>query len=158
MHNVPDDYADMIAAFERHHVDFVIVGAYAVGFHGYPRTTDDIDFLVRPTPENGKSLDAALKDFGAPISISEDDMKPDRIIQIGVKPVRIDLITGVEGVSVDEIWATRVKGRFAGREVHFISFDCLLKNKHATGREKDKLDAASLERLKAARRKPQRKP
>ena len=151
MDNIPDDYADMVGALNNNDVDFVIVGAYAVGFHGCPRMTDDIDFLVRPTSENAKKLDAALKEFGAPTSISAEDMQPERIIQIGIKPVRIDVITGIDGVSIGEIWATRVAGLFAGRNVYYISFDCLLKNKRATGREKDKLDAASLGRLRKAR-------
>lgn len=149
MSDAPDDYADMVDVLKKHGVEFVIVGAYAVTFHGSPRLTEDIDLLVRPTAENTRKLRAALREFGSPIDIVGDRLSPEDVIQIGVKPVRVDILATVTGVSTDEIWKRRVPGRFEGREVDFIAYDLLVENKLAAGRAKDLLDVENLKRVKA---------
>lgn len=155
MNDAPDDYADMVDVLKKHDVEFVIVGAYAVTFHGSPRLTEDIDFLVRPTAFNTRKLRAALEEFGSPVVIDGDCFHPDEIIQIGIKPVRVDIIAAVTGVETDEIWKRRVPGRFEGREVAYISYDLLIENKLATGRTKDLLDVENLKRVKEhERRRP----
>ena len=148
----------MVDVLRKHHVEFVIVGAYAVTFHGNPRLTEDIDFLVRPTPENTRKLREALEEFGSPVRIDGDCLKLDEVIQIGVKPVRVDIIASVTGVATEDIWKRRVAGKFEGRAVKYISLDLLLKNKLATGRPKDVLDAQNLKRVREhARRRPSKR-
>ena len=137
----------MVDALNRHGVEYVIVGAYAVTFHGSPRLTEDIDFLIRPTTLNTRKLRLALKEFGSPVAIGGGRLKADAIIQIGVKPVRVDLIAAVTGVPTQKIWETRILGKFGGRDVSFISYDLLIKNKLATGRPKDLLDVRNLKRV-----------
>src|ERR1017187_5172793 len=117
----------MVNVLKKHQVEFVIVGAYAVTFHGNPRLTEDIDFLVRPTPDNTRKLRAALEEFGSPVRIEGDCLKPDEVIQIGVKPVRVDIIASVTGVATDDIWKRSVPGKFEGQDVLYISLDLLLR-------------------------------
>ena len=143
----------MVDVLARHGVEFVIVGAYAVSFHGHPRLTEDIDFLIRPTPDNTKRLRAALEEFGSPVNIESDCLDPEEVIQIGVKPVRVDIIAAVTGVPTERIWKQRVAGKLAGRDVSYISFKLLLENKLATGRPKDILDAQSLQQVKKQEKK-----
>ncbi len=149
MSNTPDDYLDMVDALNKHGVEFVILGAYAVTYYGSPRLTEDIDFLIRPTAGNTRKLRAALKEFGSPVVIEGECFNPDEVIQIGVKPVRVDIIAAVTGVSTEAIWKHRVPGRFGGRAVSYISYDLLLQNKLATGRPKDLLDVENLKRVRA---------
>lgn len=124
----------------------MIVGAFAVAYHGYPRDTADFDLLVRPVPPNAKKLEAALRLFGfSDADIQESDLQPKRMIQLGRKPLRIDFLTSVTGVDSDELWEKRIKGSFVGRDVFYISRECLIKNKRATGRPKDAADVHFLE-------------
>ena len=138
----------MVDALNKHGVEYVIVGAYAVTFHGSPRLTEDIDFLVRPTIGNTRKLVAALKEFGSPAPIDGDCLRPDEVIQIGVKPVRVDILASVTGVPTEDIWKRRVHGQFDAREVSYISYDLLIKNKLAAGRPKDLLDVQNLKHVK----------
>lgn len=123
-----------------------MVGAYAVAWHGYPRFTADIDFLVRPSADNAKALTAALKSFGfASLGLTADDfVQPGRIVQLGVKPNRIDLITSIAGVDFEEAWAGRIAGAIDGIEVPIVGLEELIRNKESTGRLKDKGDADEL--------------
>jgi len=148
MNNIPNDYLDMVDALNARQVEFILVGAYAVAFHGYPRDSHDFDILIRPAPENILKANAALKDFGSPFVITHEDIKTKKLMQLGVKPVRIDLLSVVSGVTTDDIWEKCVKGQIAGRDVFFISYDHLIKNKRAAGRDKDLLDVHHLENAK----------
>ena len=129
-------------------VDYVVVGGHAVAFHGHPRFTGDIDFLVRPEPANAARLIEVLEAFGfGGIGVSAADfLTPGRVVQLGRVPNRIDLLTGITGVTIDEIWAGRVAGVLDDLPVQFIGKDALLKNKSATGRTKDLADAEALRR------------
>ncbi len=139
----------MVDVLLKYHVEFVIVGAYAAIFHGNPRLTEDIDFLVRPTPENTRRLRSALQEFGSPVNVERECLDPDEVIQIGLKPVRVDILASVSGVSTETIWARRTAGKFEGRDVSYIPLDLLIENKLAAGRSKDLLDVESLRRVQA---------
>jgi predicted nucleotidyltransferase len=128
-------------------VDFVVVGGHAVAFHGYPRLTDDLDLLVRPTLENGQRVVDALIEFGfGTVGITAADfVAPDRVIQLGRVPNRVDLLTNIYGVTIDDIWSSRVPAVLDGLAVMMIGKDALVRNKKATGRAQDIADAEKLE-------------
>jgi len=140
------DYNDMLSALSAEGAEFLIVGAYAVGAHGIPRATGDIDIWVRPTPENAGCVMRALKRFGAALlDLTEEDLaKPDTVFQLGVAPSRIDVMTGISGVTFEQAWPGRVTIAVEGLAVPVIGRDELLRNKAASGRPKDLIDLAAL--------------
>jgi hypothetical protein len=142
------DWKEFVALLNANGVEYVIVGAIALSWHGYPRYTGDLDILVRPDPINAGKVLAALTAFGfAGLDIKESDLTSiDCIIQLGYPPGRIDIITSISGVSFDEVWAGRVAGDFGGVPAIYIGRTELLRNKLATGRAKDAGDAAELAR------------
>lgn len=144
------DFEDFLVALSEAAADFLVVGAYAMAFHGVPRATGDIDVLVRPTPENARKVWQALVAFGAPLASAgltiEDLHTPGTVYQMGVVPRRIDLLTDITGVTFDEAWSTRVAQEIGGRAVHFIGREALARNKRATGRAKDLADLEILEK------------
>lgn len=127
-------------------VEYLVVGAFAVAWHGHARFTADIDFLVRPDGSNAELVVKALREFGfGGLGISPDDLtRPGRIVQLGVKPNRIDLITSISGVTFEEAWAGRVAGTLDGLPVHYIGREALIRNKETTGRAQDIADAQRL--------------
>jgi len=131
-------------------VDFIIVGAYALGTHGYPRATGDIDIWVKPNDINSKKLYKALARFGAPLGqIKIDDFSTEGIIfQIGVIPRRIDIITKIDGVTYEEADEDKIIVEVEGLKIPVISLDKFIRNKMATGREKDELDIKTLRKMK----------
>jgi len=142
------DFRDLLAAFNGHGVEFLIVGAHALAAHGLVRATKDLDVWVRPSSDNAARVIAGLIDFGAPLhDLTVDDLsRPGLIFQIGVEPIRIDVITAIDGVAFDEAWAARVLARFADQDAAVLSRRHLLINKRAAGREQDLLDVKWLER------------
>ena len=107
---VHPDFADFISVLNANKVEYVIVGAYALAYHGQPRATGDIDFWIRPYKDNAVLLIAALRDFGfGDLNISIDDLLSDKIIQLGFPPVRIDLLTKLDGLDESEIWRSKAK-------------------------------------------------
>ena len=144
LRNLNEDFRDLLLEFADGKVEFVIVGAFAVAYHGVPRATGDMDVFVKPSPENAKRVFDALVRFGAPLASAgvkpEDFETPGIVYQIGEPPRRIDVLTEISGVSFDEAWATRQSVHFEGRVVHFIGRDELLRNKKAAGRPKDLAD------------------
>lgn len=143
--NESSDFHDLIAALDARGVEFVIVGAFALAFHARPRATGDIDVWVRPTPENAKRLLSALSDFGfGSLGLTEADILSGKVIQLGYPPVRVDLLTDLDGVSAEEVWAERVAGKFGDKPAHYMSKRCLIKNKKATGRPQDLADLNAL--------------
>ena len=140
------DYKDILSVLSEEKVEFIIVGAYALGAHGLPRATGDIDIFVRPDRDNSRRLYDALVRFGAPMNdISRDDFQDEGIIlQIGIVPRRIDIITSIDGVTFDEVYSDRVITIIDGLSLPVISVDKLIKNKIAAGREKDLLDVKIL--------------
>jgi hypothetical protein len=138
---VHEDFKDFIEALNNNNVEYVIVGAFALAYHGHPRATGDIDIWLRPTPQNAGAVLKALNDFGfGKLDISEDDILSGKIIQLGYPPVRIDLITLMEGVTHGEIWNGRVSGTFGDQQVFYIGRDEFIRNKKAIGRHKDLAD------------------
>ena len=140
------DFKELLELFNRHKVEYLIVGGYALAFHGAPRVTGDIDLFVRPTDANAERILAALDDFGfGSLNLSKDDFTtPGMVVQLGVPPVRIDLITRVSGVSWEKAEAGKIPGHYADTTVFFINREDLIANKKATGRAKDAADIEAL--------------
>ncbi len=139
------DFDDFVAALNSNHVQYMIVGSFALAFHGCPRATGDIDFWIRPTSSNAKALLSALHDFGfGQLDISEDDVLSGNIIQLGFPPVRIDLISKLTGLTAEQVWQSRKKGKFGQHDVYYIDRENYIKNKRAVGRYKDLADLEAL--------------
>lgn len=145
---IQQDFKEFCESLNSHGVEYVIVGGQALAFHGAPRVTGDIDFLVRPTEDNAKRILQALKDigFGEPGITAEELLVPGRIVQMGVPPVRIDVITTISGVTWDEADRGKAAGAYGGVPVYFIGLKECLANKAAAGRKKDLADMEALER------------
>ena len=141
--SVSKDFEELFAFLTARRVKFLVVGAHAVAFHAKPRFTKDIDVLIEPTAVNASALLLALEDFGfGSLGLQTNDFtQPGRIVQLGVPPNRVDLLTEITGVSFTEAWAGRVAGRFGSQEVHYIGRRELLRNKRAIGRPQDRIDA-----------------
>ena len=135
-------------------VKYVIVGAWALAFHGRPRYTGDIDFFVARDPDNADRLMEVIEDFGfGQTGIERDDfLHIDHVIQLGREPNRIDILTGISGVTFDEAWQSREEGNISDVPVFVISRDLLIKNKRAANRDKDQGDVKLLEKTRPPRR------
>ena len=133
------DFVDLLRAFAAADVRFLVVGAYALAYHGRPRATGDLDVWVDPTPVNATRVMQALAAFGAPVTdVSETDFaEPGVVFQIGVPPGRIDVLTDLTGLRFADAWAGRDRGRFGELQVDYIGRDAFIRNKRATGRAKD---------------------
>ena len=144
------DFRDLLAEFNAHNVEFLVVGAHALAAHGHVRATQDFDIWVRPTAENARRVMAALKAFGAPLhDLSEKDLStPGLVFQIGVEPIRIDVLTVIDGVNFDEAWTDRMISKLAEEPVAVLSREHLIKNKRAAGRKQDLADVERLESKK----------
>lgn len=140
-------YRDILHELSAAEADFLLVGAFAIAVHQYPRATGDIDLWVRPELANARRVWNALANFGAPVEdlTVEELSRPGFFYQVGVAPVRIDILTAIDGVSFDEAWAEKEDHDLFGVAVPVISRRHLLINKKATGRPKDQADAAWLE-------------
>ncbi len=146
------DYEEFIAALNARGVRYLIVGAHAVALHARPRATKDLDILIDPTPANGRRVLAALREFfgGVDLGYSVEDVTDPRwIIQLGVAPVRIDLIAEIPGFTNFEMaWKNRVEARFGSVPAHYIGLDELISAKEAVHRPQDRADVRILERAK----------
>jgi hypothetical protein len=149
---ISKDLREFIDLLNANKVEYIVVGGFAVAWHGHPRFTADIDFLVRPDRTNAETLVKALRDFGfGGLGIVPEDLcRPDQILQLGVKPNRIDLITSIAGVSFEEAWASRVAGSIDSIPVFFIGLDELIRNKEAAARPQDVADAHALRKRRPA--------
>ena len=147
------DFRDMLSALSEEGAEYLLVGAYALAVHGVPRGTGDIDLWVRPSPENARRVLAAMVRFGAPThGVTERDLiTPGTVLQIGVAPRRVDLMTSIDGVGFDEAWQARVEARYEDVQVPVLSREHLIRNKKATGRPQDLADCARLEELRGGR-------
>lgn len=139
----------MLEALLRSRARFVVVGAHALAVHGVPRATGDLDVLVEPTAENARRVWDALTDFGAPLDalgVSPSDLElTGNVIQLGLPPRRIDLLTSVTAVSFEEVWNDRVEHAVGALNVPFMGRSTLVRNKRATGRTRDLADLEALE-------------
>ena len=145
-----EDYKEMLQFLADEKVKFLLVGAYALAVHGYPRATMDIDIWVMPSPENAEAVLRALDRFGAPLHglTNADLQKDDTIFQIGVAPRRIDIMTGASGLKFTDAFAHSNVIDIDGLDVRVPSLDDLILNKKASGRTKDLADVEALEMLK----------
>ncbi len=144
--NTQPDFEDFLRLLELHRVEYMIVGGYAVAYHGFPRFTKDIDIFFSDAAENLLRLQKVLVAFGfqaATIPL-ETLGKPEAVLAIGVEPVRIDLLNRIAGVTFAEARASVVRGRYGDVEVAFIGREDLLRNKRATGRHRDLGDVEEL--------------
>ena len=141
------DWREFLELLNSRAVDYVIVGAQSLAFHGRPRHTGDLDILDRPTPDNARLLLAILNQFGFEQSgFKETDfLQPGQIIQLGRVPSRIDLLTSISGVSTAEAFAGKISAILDGIPVFILGKDALIRNKRAVGRPQDLADIAALE-------------
>jgi hypothetical protein len=147
------DFVDLLRALLAADVRFMVVGAYAVGVHGRPRATKDLDVWVDATPENAPKVMRALVEFGAPLmGLSEKELgEPGVGLQIGMEPLRIDILTKISGVTFAEAWPGHISAEFAeGVRCPVIGLEALLANKRASGRLQDLADVAAIEKLQDA--------
>jgi hypothetical protein len=143
---VQKDFKELLALFNGYKVEYMIVGAYALAYHGVPRFTSDIDIFVRPSPGNAQKIFTALADFGfGAVNLTVDDFQtPDFVVQLGVPPVRIDIITSITGVSWEEADKGKKEGLYGNVPVYFLGREQYIANKRAIGRKKDLADLESL--------------
>ena len=141
------DLREFIELLNSRGVEYVIVGAHSLAFHGRPRYTGDLDILVRPSPENAAKLASLLRDFGFEKGdLAEADFTaPEQMIQLGRAPNRIDLLTSISGVPIDDALRTRISTELEGLPVFVLSKDSLIRNKRAVGRPQDLADLEILE-------------
>jgi hypothetical protein len=140
------DYEDLLRIFNTGRVRYLLIGAFAVSYYAQPRYTKDIDIWVEPTPTNAEKVFKCLAVFGAPLNkIKMSDLsKKGTIFQIGVEPVRIDLITDINGVTFKKAWSNRKKGRFGETNTNFIGLKDLIVAKRSANRLQDRLDLENL--------------
>ncbi len=140
------DFDEFIGSLIARGVEFLIVGAYALALHGAPRFTGDLDVFVRPTLDNASRLLAAVASFGFPVTDLRptDLVEPRRMLQMGVEPVQIHVITSISGVTWEEAWADRVIARLGAHDVGILGRSSFVKNKRAAGRPKDLADVDAI--------------
>lgn len=144
------DYRELLSLFADSGVDYLLVGAYAMAAHGQPRATMDIDLLIDPSPANIDRVVAALSAFGAPAHAIDRDAlgSPGMVVQIGVAPRRIDLLSRLTGVDSEAAFANALRVGIDGLCISVLALDDLIENKRATGRPQDRLDAERLEAMR----------
>jgi hypothetical protein len=142
------DFSDLFSTFNAANVRYLLVGGYAYSFYAEPRATKDLDVWVEPSTENAQAVWQALGAFGAPLSRLSlaEFAKPDIVVQIGVAPNRIDILTSIEGVSFDEGWANRTESYYGDVAIFIIGVEQLIQNKRAVGRPHDLADVERLTR------------
>jgi hypothetical protein len=152
MEAAEQDFAELLRLFNKHEVHYCVVGAFAVSVYALPRYTKDLDIFVEPSVENGERICRALRDFGfGSLNIKPQDFaRKDRFIQLGYEPLRIDLLTSIDGVTFDRVWRHKKALRFGSEKTYFIGLGELIRNKEASGRKQDMVD---LEILRKAKRK-----
>ena len=152
----PRDYEEFIAASKHHGVRYLLIGAHAVALHSRPRATRDLDILLDPTPTNARRALAAVRDFFGGVNLGytvADLTDPQWIIQLGVAPVRIDLLSGAPGCpSFQAAWRRRVEARFGSVKAHYLGLADLIRAKEAAGRAQDLVDVHVLRWVQGTRR------
>ena len=140
------DFKDFLRLLSSHNVKYLLVGGYAVGYHGYPRATGDMDIWIEMSKPNSKKIAATFRDFGMPNeAISESlFLEQNKVIRMGVPPVRLEVITSASGVDFNECYSNREVIEIDEIPINFISLQDLKKNKHAAGRYKDLEDLEHL--------------
>lgn len=148
-------FQDFLGLLEKHKVEYVIVGGYAVGVHGFPRYTGYIDVFVGISGQNAGRLVDVFNEFGfAFLSLKAGDfLEPDTVVEVGREPMKIQVLTGIDGVTFDRCRSDRMMVNISGLQVPFIGFESLLANKAASPRSKDRIDLEELTRLRDLQKK-----
>lgn len=143
-----EDFVDFIELLNRHKVEYMVVGAHALAFHGRPRHTGDLDIWIKPSTINAEKMINVIEDFGFSSLglVKEDFLKDNYVTQLGYPPLRIDILNSISGVDFDEAYKNRIKGKIDDLNISFINIDDFIKNKQATGREKDLGDINALKK------------
>ena len=146
MIHLPQDFKEFFQSFNQHEVEYLLVGGYAVGYHGYPRATMDIDIWVASNPENARRVVAALEDFGFGGEVLTEGLflEDDRVIRMGLPPMRIEILTSISGVEFRDAYDERIEDVLDGVPVKLISLQHLKANKLAAARTKDLADLEEL--------------
>jgi len=146
MEKLDKNFADFLKLLKRHRVEYLVVGGYAVGFHGFVRATGDLDIFIRISEKNAKAIVSAFKQFGFtdPGLSKEIFLEPGKIVRIGIPPLRIEVLNKISGVAFDACFRKRITSNIDGLRVCFIDRESLLKNKKAAGRLKDLADVEAL--------------
>jgi predicted nucleotidyltransferase len=141
------DFKEFITSLNDKQVRYLIVGGYAVAFHGHPRYTKDLDVWIEITQANAQHLLEALEQLGfASLELKENDfLSPNQVIQLGYPPSRIDILTSVDGIDFSDCYGSRNLAEVEGVQVNFIDLENLIKNKHASGRAQDLADLEKLQ-------------
>jgi hypothetical protein len=144
---INQDFREFIESLNENKVNYLVVGGYAVAFHGNPHYTKDLDFWIQPKKENLVNLIQAIKDFGfESFGLKVEDFSdPETVVQFGYPPNRIDMLTDLQGVAFEECFEKKVVEIIDGVPINFIGIDCLKKNKGATGRHQDLADLENLQ-------------
>lgn len=152
---MPGNLKELLRAFNAHAVKYLVIGGYAFGVHAEPRGTKDLDLFIRCDAENSKAVFQALAQYGAPLAgLSPDDFMDGSTFQIGQPPERVDILQRIDGISFDEAWEHRIEGAIDGdTPTSVISREDLIRNKLASGREQDLLDAKILRAADEATRR-----
>ena len=139
MTRLPTEFREFLISLNNQSVEYLLVGGYAVGYHGYPRTTADIDVWIRMNPENADRMVSALVEFGFGVSELNASifLEKKRIVRMGYAPLRIEILMDVSGVEFDACYRNRIEDELDGVTVSIIDLACLRKNKKASGRHKD---------------------
>lgn len=145
--HLPNDFKDFLRFLNEEKVEYLLIGGYAVGFHGYPRATGDMDVWIALSAENARRVVKALQRFGFTHGEAEPDvfMDPGRIVRMGFPPMRIEILNKIDGVEFAEAYARHVAGSIDGVDIPVICKSDLIHNKRSTGRPKDNVDADTLE-------------
>jgi len=140
---LPPDFREFLRLLNSSNVEYLIVGGYAVGYHGYPRPTGDLDIWISNTPANAERVHRALEEFGfdCPLPVLLQD---NQVVRMGISPFRLEVLTTIDGVKFSECYRERVRGLIDGVDVTLISLPRLLQNKKASGRSKDISDLENL--------------
>lgn len=143
-----DDFVDFIKLLNHRHVEYMVVGAHALAFHGRPRHTGDLDIWIKPSAENAEKMVAVLNDFGfGSLGLEKEDfLKENYVTQLGYPPLRIDILNAISGVDFDEAYAGKIIGQHEDLDISFINLSDFIANKLTTGRAKDLGDIDALKK------------
>ncbi len=143
---LPTEFSELLKLLNACEVKYLVVGGYAVAYHGYPRTTGDIDFWIEQTRENAERAARALRQFGFDVPALEPAlfMEADQLVRMGYPPLRVEILTSLSGIDFLECYESRVEDKLGGVKTNIIGLKCLKKNKQASGRHKDLSDLENL--------------
>lgn len=144
---LPQDFSEFLKLLSVHKVRYLLIGGYAVNYHGYVRATADMDIWVEPSEQNAERMVTVLKEFGFDLKEPHPGLfiNPDRVVRMGEPPIRIEIMSSISGVDFDECYKDRVEASWDDLTIQVISLEKLKKNKHASGRRKDFVDLEHLE-------------